>query len=173
MITSTNPNNSSVSHLSPWTWAIAACFFPTGTLLALGAARILRWPKAIVFAVLSSIPPILLVSFAERLKTSKDLSASLSAMGLYFALLIYLLFVGWYQFRLGSRLNYWSGKARKAWFIAAILCLVMIALYLLAFTAAFVIIVVFHLPLNTSDLSVAPEFVSHARTALTQWFSVL
>jgi hypothetical protein len=111
-----------------WGWILAGATFPVGPLAAYAVEKILSWPRAVAYALLSILPlaawQLLELHFDREHRSSAD-SLRLTA---FVAMAVVYLAVGWLQYRIGARANYWSPTGRRAWRIIAIATCILFAL---------------------------------------------
>jgi uncharacterized membrane protein len=117
--------------LPQWGWVLAVLFFPSGVFVAFGAARLLTWTRAILFALLSYGCIIGFVQFMMLLERN----GASSVMHSVAILVGMVVFCAWafFIFRIGQRAEYWSqvvqrGWRRAGWFAVVVLCLACLSL---------------------------------------------
>jgi hypothetical protein len=127
------------SSLPQWGWLVAYLFFPIGPFIALAAAKLLSWPKAIVLAVISYGTGAAMVLLLIYLQNSPNFQGRQFVS----ALVPISLFLGWgiVIYRIGRAADYWCPRTRR-------ICLILlwIAVSLLLVDLALPLLVIFVAP---------------------------
>jgi hypothetical protein len=87
---------------------------------------LLKWPAAVAYALLSYLPFVALVPLMQYLDRQRNLRATAAAGVFVVGLLVYLLWVGRLQYRIGARAGYWSDTGRRIWRIFAVTAIVLV-----------------------------------------------
>jgi hypothetical protein len=109
----TKPESQSTARILPrWGWVLAILFYPVGPFVAFGAARLLKWWMAVCLAVVAYG-----ITAGLAFGMSRVPEESVAQGFILLAGSIGLVGMGWYQFRIGDKADYWSDDARRIWCI--------------------------------------------------------
>lgn len=113
--------------IHPMGWLVASLFFPCGIFIAFSYAKLISWTKGILLAIIAYA---FTVGFALSMGSVPEESLSQNIL-LVVGFVIFIV-VGYFQYKIGSKVSYWSDKGKRIWKMFGVLSIVLLVLVLIS-----------------------------------------